>query len=100
MAVTAREGSVAGNISHFTAVRMRVIGQGDLLMSLHSLDDERSQTLIPFSLSSTTRIMPTRLSNFMEQMASLSLETTEINDYFRINRIVIFSKEVFSSYPG
>ena len=100
MPITAREGSVAGNISHVTAIRMRVIGAGDLNMTLYSLDDIKSQTLVPFTLSSTTNIMPTRLANFMEQMSSLELETTEINDYFRINRIMLFTKEIFSSYPG
>lgn len=100
MAVTAREGSVAGNISHFTAIRMRIVGSGTLNMTLYSLSDERSEVLVPFTLSATTRIMPTRLANFMEQMASLELETTELNGYFRINRIVIFTREIFSSYPG
>ena len=97
--VTAREGSVEGNIIHFTAIRMRVVGQGNLNMTLFSLSDETSQVLVPFPLG-TGRIMPTRLANFMEQMASLELETTEINDYFKINRIVIFTKEIFTSYPG
>jgi hypothetical protein len=100
MASTAREGMVAGNISHFNAVRLRVVGQGNLNMSLFSLDDEHSQVLAPLSLSSTTSVIPTRLANFIEQMASLELETTEINDYFRISRVVIFSREIFSSYPG
>ena len=100
MAVTAREGSVSGNIGHVAAVRMRVVGQGDLNMTLYSLDDIKSKTLVPFTLTATARIMPTRIANFMEQLASLELETTEIDDYFRINRIVIFTKEVFSSYPG
>ena len=100
MAVTAREGQVAGNVSHFNAVRLRIVGQGNLNMTLFSLDDEHSQVLVPFALNSTTSVVPTRLANFTEQMASLECETTEINDYFRINRIVIFSREIFSSYPG
>jgi len=100
MSTTAREGRVTGNISHINAVRMRVIGTGNLNMTLYSLSDEISQPLVPFTMSLTTRIMPTRLSNFMEQMASLECETTEINEYFKINRIIIFTKEVFSSYPG
>jgi hypothetical protein len=101
MATTAREGSrTAENIAHFTAVRMRVIGQGDLKMTMYSLDDIKSKELVPFALTSTARIQPTRLANFMEQRASLELYTTELNDYFRINRIIIFSKETFTSYPG
>lgn len=97
---TARESSTGENISHFTAIRMRVVGQGSLRMKLYSLDDIESATLTPFTLESTSARQPTRLANFMQQRASLELETTEINEYFRINRIIFFTKETFSSYPG
>ena len=94
------EGSSGENISHFAAIRIRLNGTGNLLMSVYSLDDVRSKTLVPFTMATTTRIIPTRLVNFMEQRASFELKTTEIDERFRINRIVIFTKEVFTSYPG
>lgn len=94
------EGSSGENISHFASIRIRVNGTGDLLMTVYSLDDVRSKTLVPFTMQALTRIIPTRLVNFMEQRASFELKTTEIDDRFRINRIVIFTKEVFTSYPG
>ncbi len=94
------EGSSGENISLFAAIRIRLNGTGNLLMTVYSLDDVRSKTLVPFTMATTTRIIPTRLVNFMEQRASFELKTTEIDDRFRINRIVIFTKEVFTSYPG
>ena len=100
MATTSRNGSVSGNISHFTAVRLRMNGFGNLLMTLYSADDIRSQTLVPLMLDTLTNIQPTRLANFNEQQAALELGTTEIYEYFRINRIIIFSKEIYTSYPG
>src|SRR5678815_869545 len=93
------EGSSGESISHFAAIRIRVVGVGPLQMKAYSLDDTRSKTLAPLVMQATNRIQPTRIVNFMEQRASFELKTTGIDEVFRINRIVIFSKEVFSSYP-
>ncbi len=94
------EGSSGESISHFAAIRVRVVGTGNLQMTVYSLDDVKSKTLVALTMSATNRIIPTRLVNFMEQRASFELKTTAIDEKFRINRIVIFSKEVYSSYPG
>jgi len=69
-------------------------------MAVYSLDDVRSKVLVPFTMLPANRIIPTRLVNFMEQRASFELKTTGMDEEFKINRIVIYSKEVFSSYPG
>ncbi len=94
------EGSSGESISHFAAIRVRVVGTGSLQMTVYSLDDVKSKTLVALTMSAASRIIPTRLVNFMEQRASFELKTTAIDEKFRINRIVIFSKEVYSSYPG
>jgi hypothetical protein len=100
MATTAREGSRGENISHFTGVRLRVTGVGNLNMSFYSMDDINHQDLAPLPMSVATNIQPFRLANFNEQRASLKIGTTEFQEYFRINRIIIFSKELYTSYPG
>lgn len=98
---TARSrGSSGENISHFTGIRMRVTGNGTLKMKLQSLDDVRSLTLIPFTMASSTNIEPFRLCNFMEQRVRLEVKTNLIYATFRINRIIIYAKETFTSYPG
>jgi hypothetical protein len=94
------EASLGENVSHFAAIRIRVNGTGELKMSVHSLDDVRSKTLVPFQMNLQNRIIPTRLVNFMEQRASFTIGTTQLDEHFRINRIVIYTKEVFTSYPG
>jgi hypothetical protein len=94
------EGSTGENIQHFSGIRVRVTGTGSLKMTVYSLDDIKSKTLVPLTMATTSRIIPHRIVNFMEQRASFELKTTEINESFRINRIVIFVKEVFTSYPG
>lgn len=88
------------SISHFAAIRIRVNGTGNLKMEVFSLDDVRSKVLVPFTMAAATRIIPTRLVNFMEQRACFEIKTTEIDEKFRINRIIVFTKEVFTSYPG
>lgn len=88
------------SISHFAAIRIRVVGIGDLKVEAFSLDDVRSKVLVPFTMATATRIVPTRIVNFMEQRACFEIKTTEINERFRINRIIIFQKETFTSYPG
>jgi hypothetical protein len=94
------EGSSGESISHFAAIRVRVNGTGNLKMSVHSLDDVRSKTLVPLEMKTANRIIPTRLVNFMEQRACFELKITDFDEDFKINRIVIFTKEVFKSYPG
>lgn len=98
--VATTQGSSGENISHFAVIRVRVNGTGSLLMKVYSLDDVKSKTLVPFPMQTQARIIPSRLVNFMEQRASFELKTTAIDEEFRINRIVIFTKEVYKSYPG
>lgn len=94
------EMSSGESISHFAAIRIRVTGVGLLKMAAYSLDDVRSKTLVPLEMKTANRIIPTRIVNFMEQRACFELKTTGAGERFRINRIVIFSKETFKSYPG
>lgn len=94
------EGSSGESISHFAAIRVRVNGIGNLQMTVFSLDDVRNKTLVPLQMQQKNRIIPTRLVNFVEQRACFELKTTQMDEKFRINRIVIFTKEVASSYPG
>jgi hypothetical protein len=94
------EGSSGESISHFAAIRIRLVGSGNLLMKVFSLDDVRSKTLVPFAMLPGNRIIPTRIVNFVEQRASFELKTTVMDEKFRINRIVVFSKPVFTSFPG
>ena len=88
------------NISHFSTIRIRLNGTGSLKMAVFSLDDVRSKTLVPFQMMTNARIIPTRIVNFMEQRASFELKTTVLDEKFRINRIIVHTKAVFTSYPG
>lgn len=88
------------NIMHCTAIRLRVNGRGNLRARLLSLDEQITTTLVPLVMSQLTSIQPTRLANFEQQRMQLELKTTAKDEVFRINRIILFTKEVATSYPG
>jgi len=94
------EKSSGENISHFAAIRIRITGVGSLKMKVLSLDDVKAKTLVPLVMSRDSRIIPTRLVNFVEQRTSFELKTSDIGERFRINRVVVFMKEIYTSYPG
>lgn len=97
-------GSAAGgsqdNIVHYTSVRMRITGSGKLDMTMYSQDEIYSSVLVPFTMAAATNIRPTRLMNFQHQRAYLKGSTDVLGEHFKINKIVIYAKEVFVQYPS
>ena len=87
-------------INHFNAVRLRLVGDGELKLSWFSLNDEIEQELLSLPMVEGTAREPTRISNFKQQRASLRISTTEFDEYFKIYRIVIFIKPIASGFPG
>jgi hypothetical protein len=94
------EQSSGESTSHFGSIRIRVNGVGKLRLSAYSIDDLNSKILVPLDMAPKNRYSITRLVNFVEQRASFELKTININERFRLNRIIIFSKELYKSYPG
>lgn len=86
-------------IIHFNAVRMRVKGVGYLRMKLTSLDTIYTNTLTPLLMATATNVEPTQLANISQQRSRLEIRTTDFGDYFDINRIIIYAKPLFASFP-
>lgn len=93
-------GSSGENINHYTGVRMRVVGSGSLEMTLRSQDNVRTVSLVPFTMAAIARISPFRLVNFVEQRVQLKIETLLIDEIFRINRIILYAKTLWTEEPG
>lgn len=91
---------MAGNILHFGAARLRVTGSGNLRMTLYSLDEITSYSLLPLVLQELNGREPTRLCNFSSQRAKLRIEVTAINENFSLDKITIYAKPLYTSYPG
>ncbi len=87
------------NEYHVVGVRMRVVGTGNLQIGLQDLDNIQTQALDPIIMQPATRFEPTKLSNFQSQRVRFTGITTEINEIFRIHRIVLFAKPVAVEYP-
>lgn len=100
MPVNAQIGSRSEEIVHFAGVRMRVTGSGNLDLQFLSLDNVESQTLTPLTMSTTNAREPTRLANFISQRGMLKISTNAINETFKINRIILFVKPIWSQFPG
>lgn len=94
------QGSGGENIHHFSTIRIRATGQGSLKMVVHSLDYVKSKVMTPLPLLGSSRIQPNRIVNFVEQRACFEFQLTEIDEYFRINRIIVYMKEIYTSHPG
>lgn len=96
----AKKGGSGEYEHHIVGVRMRVIGIGNLQLSLTDLDDTQTETLVPLPMTLTTRIEPFRLANFQSQRIRLVGKTTEIGEHFKIQRIIVFGKPVVMEYPA
>jgi hypothetical protein len=93
------QGSSGEAIQHFSHLRLRVVGSGVLRGALYSLDDVRTRALPNYTMASLSRIEPTILTNFVEQRARYKFYTTDENEWFRINRVIVFLKDYGSEYP-
>jgi|SRR6187399_38200 len=94
------EQSSGESTSHFASLRVRVDGTGLLRLAVYSLGEIQSKLMVPFTMAPKNRYSPTRIVNFVEQRATFELKTITIKEKFRINRIIVFSKELYKSYPG
>lgn len=87
-------------ILHYGAVTLRVNGAGSLRGSFIGLDDIIINTLHPLTMASAPGREPTILANTKSQRARLKLETTAIDEVMKINRIVVWTKALYTQYPG
>lgn len=97
---TTSEGSGGEDVQHFSHIRVRATGQGQIFLSIAEQDYINPKTLVPIILSNVNRRTPDRLVNFVAQRASFTFYTPEINTYLRINRIIVYMKTIYASRPG
>jgi hypothetical protein len=88
------------NIGHFTGVRMRVVGSGNLKLQFQSLDEVETEVMAELAMSNPNSRESFRLANMTTFRAGLRIETDEINEYFKIGSIVIYVKRVASEFPA
>lgn len=89
----------SSNIIHFGIIRLRATGAGKLRPTFIGYDDQQSEVLLPLTMSSAPGKELTRTANFKGQRARLRLETNKIHDYAKIDKIILFTKQLWTSYP-
>jgi hypothetical protein len=94
------EGSSGEAIYHFSHLRVRVNGISDLKAVVHSMDYVKSKELVPLVVRLHSRVQSVRLVNFVEQRASFEFAHLNMDYYVKINRIVVYMKEIYTSHPG
>lgn len=94
-----KNNNVEGIINHLGLVRARVQGTGTLKLRAFGYSQNSSEDLPSITLVSSTDIIPTVLGNFKKQKMQIQFMTTEIDEYFRLNRLIPFIKPTAASYP-
>jgi hypothetical protein len=100
MPVASTLGAGEQEILHFSAVKFRVNGTGSLRLRFISLDNVTTQTLVPITMTLLPGRQPQRLCNFISERGLLEGKTTAINEVFRINKIILFSKPLWAEYSS
>jgi len=88
------------SIIHFGGIRLRINGIGNLRATFYSLDRIRNHVLVPIPMEIITDREPTRLANFTTQRAVLRLETNAISEYMNVNRVIVYTKLMYTQFPG
>jgi hypothetical protein len=87
------------NINHYAGVRYRINGTGNLLTTLLGQDSVLVTPLANAVLAANPGREPYLLANLLSQKARLQFKTSAINESIRMNRIIMFIKEMYSGYP-
>lgn len=90
---------MAQDTIHLVGVRVRVLGSGNLDMTLYTLDEVRSLVLNPFAVTPTDEFSQTRITNFQTQRMKLRISMDTIDEYFHIHQIIFYTKPVAVERP-
>lgn len=87
------------NLIHFGGVRYRISGSGNLLSTYLGMDSVLTNTLAAIALSNTPGREPFLLANLVSQRARLQFTTTVINEVAKVNRVILYTKDIYTGYP-
>jgi len=88
------------NILHYGGIRLRVNGTGNLRLTLYGYDKVSSEVLTPVVMTAAPGREKVRLANFKSELALVRLETTAIDETFKINKMMVYVKQLYTSYPA
>lgn len=89
------------NILHGAGIRVRVVGSGNLRSAMLGYDDIIVNQMANVALSGTNARKVDRLGNIVSQGIKWRLhQDGVIGDFFRVNDVTVFIKQIYSQYPG
>ena len=94
-----RNSGFTGELLHFNATRIRVVGEGNLKQAFYGFDDINSEELNESTLTSTAGPELSTLANFRDQHGQLEVSVDTIDEWFTISKLTIFVKQLASGYP-
>jgi hypothetical protein len=87
----------ASGVTHFGAVRYRIVGSGVLDCFAYGLDNSPNQTLQGFTLSSTPGKDIVRWVNLVSEKGSFKFSVDAANEWFELYRLDIFGKSLWQT---
>lgn len=87
------------DVLHFTGTRIKASGQGSLHQLFQSLDYIQTEQLNDIILRTSNNLVPFSLANFIDQQANVRVYMDTIEDFMKIDQIIIFYKKLFTGYP-
>lgn len=89
-----------GEIIHYSYIRFRATGVGNLQIVLRSLDPNNVNYIVPsVPLQVTTNRNPLVWCNFQDQNVQLHGFVQNLGEDFFVTRIILYGKPVAFNYP-
>lgn len=89
-----------GSVVHFHNVRLRAIGQGNLVTTVKGIDEATPILLRPFSLSEIPGKYHSRLCNLRNEKCVVRLELQNAGEWLNLLELSIFASEMWLERPS
>lgn len=87
-------------IQHFAGMKLRILGVGDLQITLYGEDNSNPVTVPVITLSSTPGKEFDRLINYIDEKMSVKFRTSNFGEWFNLDRFTLFAKSLWLRRPG
>jgi len=89
-----------GWISHLASLKLRVIGFGNLQISLSGEDDSNAVNLPDLPLSASPGGELDRLADFRNEKCAIKLRTSFPGEYFNLTNLITYMRPIWLRRPG
>jgi hypothetical protein len=87
-------------VSHFAGIKLRVIGYGNLQISLSGEDSSGAVSVPSIALSSSPGSEPDRIFNFKNEKCSVKLRVSFPDEKFNLSKVTLYAKPLWLRRPS